>query len=1020
MAEITLNFNMYPLVVGQFDKFTFSGWKEEGGSIQLKAELKDTDYTLDDLSWTSSNPEVASVEQGFVHAMTVGVTDICAKLPDGSCAECRIQVIDNIGRVTPLNVSLNTDRLVLGKLEGAELHPVFWPIDYFDNGMLDQTLTWTSSNPQVVLVDHRGRLFGKECGSAVITGVSNDIGKVATCQVTVIPMKEKERYLLPLEDMDGGTVSLKVQEKQKLILPAEVLEQPVNWCSENGSIVQVNESGTITAYKPGSVKIWATFINGGYRVGYNVEVREQPQHLVTEIHLNQYQANIAAGEQTNIYAAVFPATLLEKQLSWQSSDETVLKIVRQHINLSGLDEVIVEGIQEGTAVIRGNLEGKEVQCQVQVSQKHKQVCSIGLPLELSMEPGQVTQLRPAADHFRLFWLSDDHRVVTVDRDGMLKCYENGEAHIYAFAADSLKDEDKKMLLDLSGLEQIREYPEEEKKLQNLLEHCLYAKCVVQSTEDGTYLSNLHIPKESITDTSVCLLWNRKSLIDAKDLQHYEIYHNSRKIAETKRISYTITKLNANEEHTFEVAAINQYGQELKRQTITAKTKSKPETILDVTKEPYCAVGDGIVIDTHAIQRAIDDCPVDSVVLLPKGYIFHSGALFLKSHMTLQVDGILLGSQDPEDYPPIVCRWEGYRKMRLTEENQNRTTPVFEENVYSHSSLINAGVYDEGQAGELSPVHTEDLRICGSGMINANGFQLSYNQGPCWYTHRKGLPCPQSPKRDQNIRGRVIAIYNARHVYVSDLTVAYGPAWTIHPVFSEELTFDNLKVISMGNGRTGATEGMLTLNGDGIDPDSCTKVNIMGCYFTVGDDAVAIKSGRNRQGNELAKPSAYIRVTDCTCVDAKGSFCIGSEQAGGAHDILFQNLYVENLLNFGLWIKSAPCRGGLVEHILFRDCLLKDTGGAMQIEYNHGGNEDPSLVLPEVRYITYENIHIQGRNKFGIRIIGVPDSPIHDVLLRGFFYKNFEAYKERKFVLSDCRNIRFQDAELPEGYQWEQE
>lgn len=1029
--KITLNFYVYPLVVGQFDKYTFSGWKEEGGTIQLKAAVEDVRYTPEDVVWTSEDSRVATVEDGLVRAMTTGITDICATLPDGSCAKCTIHVIDNFGRLTQLHVSLNTKRLVLNKLDGAVLCPVILPVDYYENGMLDKTFTWTSSNPDVVLVDHRGRVFGRECGTATVTGISNDVGREVSCEIEVIKKKNEDLYIDPLEDMDGGRVVMKIAGRQQLKLPEEVRQQPVCWCSDNAAIVSVNQDGCVKAYRSGKTTVWATFINGGHRIGYTIEVEKLPEHEVTAVHLNVYEMRLSVGMQGKVYAAVYPATLLEKQLEWKSSEESVLKIVKQHINLSGLDEVIVEAVREGDAFITGvckNSDGtcQEVTCRVTVSKEYIPVKEMMLPTELKLEPGEVYRLETTVneDAFsrEMIWISENRTIATVDKDGFVKGYERGTVNITAVAQDGLSEAECEELRRIAGIKNLSDSKnrKEKERFCEIITKAVCATCTICVAADSEYLTNLHVPQETITDNSVCLLWNRKALSDTDDWKEYELYQDGKLLAKTGRISYTIKNLDAAVRYCFEVAAVDQAGGIICKQSVEVTTKPATAAVLDVTKEPYHALGNGIATDTHEIQRAIDDCPEGGMVLLPEGYVFYCGALFLKSNMTFRIDGILLGSSDPEDYPYVVCRWEGYRMLCQTSENLAATVPVLENNVYSHSSLINVGVYDEGDAGQLSPCHTENVHICGTGMINGNGFALGYMEGPCWYTYRKGLPNPQSPMRDQNVRGRAIAIYNTKHAYVSDVTVAYGPAWTIHPVFSQDVTFDNVKVISMGNGRTGVMEGMLILNGDGIDPDSSIKVNIMGCYFTVGDDAVAIKSGRNRQGNELAKPSAYIRVTDCVCIDAKGSFCIGSEQSGGAHDILFQNLYVENLMHFGLWIKSAPCRGGLVEDVLFRDCTLKETGGAVQIEYNHGGDENPSPVLPNTRRITYENIQIEGKHKFGIRIMGVPDSPIEDVILRRFSFKNFVARKERKFYLSDCNRIQMTDVDLPDGYEWEQE
>jgi len=76
------------------------------------------------------------------------------------------------------------------------------------------------------------------------------------------------------------------------------------------------------------------------------------------------------------------------------------------------------------------------------------------------------------------------------------------------------------------------------------------------------------------------------------------------------------------------------------------------------------------------------------------------------------------------------------------------------------------------------------------------------------------------------------------------------------------------------------------NDDGIDPDSCDRVLVERCWVSVGDDAVAIKSGLNFAGREFAKPSANQVFRDCSFVSE--TFAIGSEMSGGVFNITVNN------------------------------------------------------------------------------------------------------------------------------------
>lgn len=306
--------------------------------------------------------------------------------------------------------------------------------------------------------------------------------------------------------------------------------------------------------------------------------------------------------------------------------------------------------------------------------------------------------------------------------------------------------------------------------------------------------------------------------------------------------------------------------------------------IDITQAPYLAKGDGKALNTAAIQQAIEDCKEDEMVYVPAG-TFLTGALTLHDHMELYLEegAVLQGSSNPEDYlPRIPSRFEGTERE-------------------CYQSLLNLGVMDH-RAGCTS----EDVLIRGKGTISGGGRLLAERMMAAErerlkeYIHSLGdkvLECENANTIPGRARGRPIQICNAKNVRITGLTLQNGPGWNVHMIYSEQIVTDHCIFRSED-----------IWNGDGWDLDSSSGCTIFACTFYTGDDSVAIKSGKNPEGNEIGRPCSHIRIFDCICAYGHG-ITMGSEMSGGIEDVVIWDCDLGNSL-YGLEIKGTKKRGAL--------------------------------------------------------------------------------------------------------------
>lgn len=293
---------------------------------------------------------------------------------------------------------------------------------------------------------------------------------------------------------------------------------------------------------------------------------------------------------------------------------------------------------------------------------------------------------------------------------------------------------------------------------------------------------------------------------------------------------------------------------------------------------FGAVGDGVTVDTAAIQAAIDACLAagGGRVTLPGGRTYRSGALILGSNLELHLEmgAVLKGSDEISDYLlPGSTFTPG--KMEVP-------------------SYINCEYNGAPTHYFLYAKDCENLAITGLGRIDGNE-EIFYGEVTPW--HIDGSFYPRAP---------LLFLENVARLTIRDVTLANSAFWTVHMVGCRDVLIEGIRILN----------NLRMANCDGIDPDHCRNVRIANCHIRCADDCIVFK---NTAAAMRYGPCENITVTGCTLTSTSAAIKFGSESEALFRDILVENCVITRT-NRGISLQLRD--GGSIENVMFRNLIIE--------------------------------------------------------------------------------------------------
>lgn len=351
---------------------------------------------------------------------------------------------------------------------------------------------------------------------------------------------------------------------------------------------------------------------------------------------------------------------------------------------------------------------------------------------------------------------------------------------------------------------------------------------------------------------------------------------------------------------------------------------------------YGAVGDGKTNDAKAIQSAIDDCTLNGGgrVVLESGKTYYSDSIQIKKNVELhlQKGAVLRATSDINGY------------IRPCKMINDPKTALVGNPVTGKPSFVFVYGYE-----------ADNCSITGEGTIDGNCYAFVKRKDRYYVTG------------DFYPRPTTIYIEKSNNISFRDITVTNAPFWTLHPAGCNDVLISHIRILNP----------LDVANSDGIDPDHCSNVRIIGCHIVCADDCICLKTSK---GNAEYGPCENIIISDCTLTSTSAAVKIGTEGVGDFRNVVVSNCMISKS-NRGLSIQIRD--GGNVENVTFRDCTVEtrrfcsDWWGTAEPVTITCFRRDENTVAGHIKNIRYYNITTRGEN--GVLIYSSPENPVENVV-----------------------------------------
>jgi polygalacturonase len=415
---------------------------------------------------------------------------------------------------------------------------------------------------------------------------------------------------------------------------------------------------------------------------------------------------------------------------------------------------------------------------------------------------------------------------------------------------------------------------------------------------------------------------------------------------------------------------------------TAKLNAAPPSLrpqVNFDVRHFGATGDGVTLDTAAINRAVDAAHAagGGTVRFPAGN-YLSFSVRLRSRITLQLEaGATLIAASPAP---------GFGAYDAAEPNE---WDAYQD--YGHSHWHNSLIWGED---------LEDIAIIGPGRIYGKGLTRS-GPGPRRPKTAGDMPASMRAIRDrQQLKvdgepgtdtsfmdgqgNKAIALKNCRHVELREFSVLAGGHFAL---LATGLDFLNIDQIDIDTNR------------DGFDIDACREVKITRCRVnSPSDDAIVLKSSF---ALGYARATERVSISDCavsgfdlgTMLDGTrqrtqqvapdrdgvtGRIKIGTESNGGFKNITIRDCTFERCR--GLALETVD--GGVIEDVVVKNLTMKEvTTAPLFIRLGNRGRGPDNPSIGAVRRVSISNVQVRDAEaRFASQIVGLVGHPIEDVRL----------------------------------------